>query len=395
MKSIYLLIVLSLCFACKAQPKKAQFIAKIPFELHKDIIYIKLKVNDLDSLNFIFDTGAGGTLISQSLGERLKLNNGFTATNMGAAGTHGVDIFQGNTIHIGQLKIKNIALMKDRNELESKVLHEQLDGVIGYDILSKYVVEINYDQQYLAFYDFKNFEYTGKGKAYKFNKYANIPYLQFAFKVGTQDYKGNFLIDTGASADIVLDSKFVRKNKIIDQVEKLYQIEADIGTSKTKTKLSIAKISKLSIFNQDFFSVPCMLMQSDRGVLALDQFYGVLGNTMLKRFNATYNYQKSKMYLSPNSLFDNNFKVDCFGAIFKDELSKSKLIIKYMIKNSPAERAGLKIHDEILKINNIPITKMSADYFDKIFYKNGEEIKIEYKRNGEIKQMIVQLTALI
>ena len=53
---------------------KAQntLVLSVPFELNHDHIIIQLNLDDSGPLNFLFDSGAGGTLITKEVADSLK-----------------------------------------------------------------------------------------------------------------------------------------------------------------------------------------------------------------------------------------------------------------------------------------------------------------------------------
>jgi hypothetical protein len=77
------LIITSLQLHAQNKP-----VATLPFELKSDNrIYIKCRVNQSDTLTFLFDTGAGAMVINESiLGKKLNLVLDSTANNVGTNG---------------------------------------------------------------------------------------------------------------------------------------------------------------------------------------------------------------------------------------------------------------------------------------------------------------------
>ena len=88
-KTVMRYTVIIFTFLFWSQDFKAQNlnpIAEIPFELEDHHIFIRLNIEGSKALEFIFDTGAVGTVINSALTESLDLNADKTAENTGAAG---------------------------------------------------------------------------------------------------------------------------------------------------------------------------------------------------------------------------------------------------------------------------------------------------------------------
>ncbi|MEM9052889.1 MAG: hypothetical protein AAGC47_12625 [Bacteroidota bacterium] len=60
--------------ALSSSAQTNQKISEIPFELFGGHTFIELKIGKSDVLSFIFDTGAGATVINSSTSERLNLS---------------------------------------------------------------------------------------------------------------------------------------------------------------------------------------------------------------------------------------------------------------------------------------------------------------------------------
>lgn len=138
-----------------------QEVARIPFVLNNDHIIIQLQINESPPLNFMFDSGAGGILINRKVSDSLGLEAATEKVNTGAVGTHTVAILKGNTIFIGDAQINGVNMMRDDNEFEELDNGEEVAGIIGFHILSRFVVRVDYDTHELILYNRSNFVYGG------------------------------------------------------------------------------------------------------------------------------------------------------------------------------------------------------------------------------------------
>ena len=88
-----------------------------------------------------------------------------------------------------------------------------------------------------------------------------------------------------------------------------------------------------------------------------------------------------------------NFKIDQGDPIISLGIipynKKIENIIAKVLKNSPASKAGIKINDKIIKINNIPLTKWSL-FVDQVRNNVGKYIKIEVLRNKKLQFLTVK-----
>jgi predicted aspartyl protease len=82
----------------------------LPFELKEDNrIYIKCRVNQSDTLTFLFDTGAGAMVINESiLGKKLSLVLDSETNNMGANGENKVKESTKNKLFFGNIEADSV-----------------------------------------------------------------------------------------------------------------------------------------------------------------------------------------------------------------------------------------------------------------------------------------------
>lgn len=387
---ICLIIVCVFSISCLSQ--KPKLVTKIPFKLIDDIVYIKLKVNEIEEQNFRFDTGASRGLITQSLCNKLNLKNPRKVKSKGFGGERDLDMFVGNKISLGGIEIDNVGLMNHGGDMDNI----NQDGVIGYDILSKYVVKINYDSNYLELYSYDGFAFSGKGSEVKFLFRNNtLPYTSFITKIGSQTYNTNYIIDTGARGYVMLTTKFATRNNIESNIKKSLKIHsATPGMDKKAVDLTVFRINELTFDKHVFNGIPSNYgnITTGGGAMTFEDVDGIIGNSFLKRFNITYNYNTGRMYLEQNKYYNEEIRVDCFGAMWK--LDNNRLMIAKVLDDSIAEEYGLKINDELLQIDEILAKNITPKLLDDILTSDNRTIKFKYKRGGKINEVIITLKAL-
>src|SRR4051812_14483915 len=136
----------------------------VPFQSAGNLIILQARVNGSKPLDFILDTGASGTVISQNAAKSL----GLKAESEGSASTQGGEIeaasIKNARIGIGTAgELRNVTLAAIRlNGLEAG-MGRRVDGILGYDVFEKYVVEIDYVSKIVRLYEPRSYKYSGKG----------------------------------------------------------------------------------------------------------------------------------------------------------------------------------------------------------------------------------------
>jgi len=172
----------------------------IPFELTSNHIYVQAKVNGQGPLWFIFDTGAGVTVLDQARAETLVLEMQGQIEGRGAGeGSTNVSVIPGASFELPGVELINQTIMsiplKSIEPFEGRVI----DGVLGYDLISRFVVEIDYAGRMIHLYEPESYIYSGEGERIPIVLEQNHPHVAATVSVeGGEPVEGHFTIDTGA-----------------------------------------------------------------------------------------------------------------------------------------------------------------------------------------------------
>ena len=119
------------------------------FRLDNNLIVVEALLNDVE-VKMILDTGAGATLVSHELVERLALQpSGESCDAMGAGGGVQLNRVNADSLTVGSVTVRDLTLMAtDLSPIISR-LEETVDGVVGFDFLSGTHLSIRYPEQQL------------------------------------------------------------------------------------------------------------------------------------------------------------------------------------------------------------------------------------------------------
>jgi Trypsin-like serine proteases, typically periplasmic, contain C-terminal PDZ domain len=95
-------------------------------------------------------------------------------------------------------------------------------------------------------------------------------------------------------------------------------------------------------------------------------------------------------FLGVSMLDLNNAYTQYYDVITKSNLTKGVIVVD-VSKNSPAENAGLKAKDIIVKINDVDIKNVAYLRYTLYQYKVGDKINVSYYRDGQLKTTDVVL----
>jgi predicted aspartyl protease len=365
-----------------------------PMVLNYDHIVIRLSLDGSEPLNFLFDSGAGGTLIAKSVADSLGFRSNITRKNVGVSGEHKVGVIKGVKLSVGDEELGNITLLSTDMPFEEMDDGRNVHGIIGFPILSRYVVEVNYTSKLLLFYNQNSYKYAGNGQALPIELQSNLPVAKAKFMMyNGVTVEGNFLIDTGARSDLIISSPTVVKYEMAENIGEYYTIRIKIGSSQKRIKLRYGRVQNLNFAGHEFSNIPVALSSEGKGVLSMLELNGIIGNRLLKKFNIVFNYKDDLIYLSPNENINDEHEINSSG--FTIKYIDGSPLVNNVIDRSPAAQAGIKNGDEIISVNGKLVESMSATDLRSLFLKNGKKIEIVIKRNRKLKYTEFTLKALI
>jgi predicted aspartyl protease len=116
------------------------------------LIILPVYLNGKGPFGFILDTGAGRTTLSKHAAKRLKLKTLPTKSMaLGAGGRVKMESTTINCLQMGGINCINHKIFVIDKFLISKALKRQIFGVIGYDLLSRYIITIYYKKKTIIF----------------------------------------------------------------------------------------------------------------------------------------------------------------------------------------------------------------------------------------------------
>ena len=116
---------------------------KIPFELSNNLILLQARVNDSPPRWFIFDTGANASVIDAQLAKELKLRARGRAQGSGTGGAIEAELIPGVSLALPGVKVFNQTVASLPINGASLMLGKSVSGIIGYDFIKQFVVEVD------------------------------------------------------------------------------------------------------------------------------------------------------------------------------------------------------------------------------------------------------------
>jgi len=382
-----ILSLLLICFLLVSQPGRAQeefiqppsrFLTRVTFnQLTGGIVIIRGLLNNLpDTLNFVLDTGSSGISLDSATADYLGLKPVATdKTIRGIAGIRNVPFLYNQTLRFPNLTVDSLDFHVNDYSILTSVYGEQIDGIIGYSFLSRFIVKLNYDSMYMDICTRGSIRYPKGGFMVK-PVIGNLPVYPLRVKDATT-LTSRFLYDIGAGVCMMLSTDYVEDSSLLHKKRKLFTKQGEGVGGKIDMFVTVIKEVKLGPYR--FRSVPTYVFDDAYNVTSYPYLGGLIGNDILRRFNTILNYEKRDFFLVPNKHYNDPFDYSYSGVELY--FIGGSILVGDVAKGSPAEAAGLKEEDIVIGINNN--FSQNLNQYKVALQAANEKIKMVIRRPGE------------
>lgn len=373
----------------------------IPFEFQGKFIVINVTFERFFPLRLIFDTGAEHTILTQKkIADMILAPYDRQITIMGAdmmTELH-ADIARRVRLDMPGVEMQQdiLVLGEDYFHLD-EIMGEHIHGIMGASIFRNYVVKINYNQQVITLYNPATFKApTRKYTRHEIQLERNKPYINSQIKLsGDTSIQTKLLLDTGAGLSLLLYA-----NSHTGLVLPEHILKANIGSGLGGfLEGYVGRVTDFEFCGYPFRHLITNFQDvSDiQDSTTYSNKQGIIGNDLLSRFNLILDFPGEVLYVQPNRHFKTNYNYDRSGlSLIATGTNLNKMIVSYVLKNSPGDETGILEGDEIVSINGNPTAILRLNgCLDKLQGKPGKKMRLRIKRNGEKLVKVLVLRELI
>jgi len=325
----------------------------------------------------IFDTGSVN-ILSANFARKLELKLDVQGLEVGTSSPANVQV---HTTHVGALQIGDLLV---RNQTFYVIDMPDENGapsfLVGYELLRRLAVRIDFEQQRLTFYDGPRFHYTGPGTAVPLQYQGNLLLVE-AF-IG--DASGLFELDSGNESGTTMNTGFTVKNNLVHALSPHFLAYNGRGFAGPSPPAYLARVHTMRIGD---VPVPGVIGRfstdpSDRRNLA-----GNIGQDILRRFTEVFDCMHGQVYFETTEDSTHPQVFNRAGLLF-DSFGHG-LQVMTVLPDSPGAEAGLEKGDVITAIDGkTPSDETNQPAF---LQPPGTQLRLTVQQGTKSRQVTVTL----
>ncbi len=372
-------------------PEKA---IEVPFRLGDDAIIVDAKVNGR-KVSLMFDTGFSGWVVCDA-----NINLGKTTGKMTLrdfVGEFEVDTVKINSLTLGDEKIpvKDAEAVMQPGADFSFSYNTHCDGIMGFSVIKDVITEINFERKMFIFHP-KSKDITKEPVDNK------TTFLASLLPIGNSSMEMHVDLENGKRMVLALDTGnafFATTHKDVLERVNLWKSGDKPVFMKTAYVASgpvdswYAQVPKLKIYGVPVESSIWSIIDLPSSSAEHD---GTVGYGFLKNFNIVIDYSRRRIQLKNwTGKVDAPQPADIGLSAYNSRRDK-KMIVYALSPEGPAEKAGVKIGDEIISVNDVYALNLSnRRLFEMLQGEVGTKVNISLSRKGVVMNKEIERKLLV
>ena len=365
-------------------------IATMPIDVSTLLVFVQTSVNGSPPMDFIVDTGAEVTVLNRSRLSRLGLEAVGELAIGGGGGNAAMSYVRGVSFALPGVQLRDqIVTAVPLDALEGPLGH-RIDGILGYDFLSRFVVEIDYPKSKLTLYD-RAAGHHPSGQPIPILLHGAIPSVRAMVDVGGRPVVAKLIVDTGCNCELQFSAPFTRLHRLIEASPKL--LPQKFRGAGAETNQVVGRVAGLALGGLHLRSLIAAFSRDTAGVMADPDRAGLLGGDLLRRFVATFDYDRRTMWLAGGPGFDLPSKMISAGIQWT--AGPDGLTVAQVIDGAPGAEAGLATGDVLVSIDATPAAQHTKTTLDRLFRQDGTPHAVIVRRGVTLHTMTVTPRSLL
>jgi len=330
-------------------------------------------INGKGPFKAVFDTGSVN-LMSAGLARRL----GLTVEKEGIpAGTSSPAQMQLHKARVDSLQIGDL-IVRDQTFYVADIPDDEdaPSFAVGYELLRRFAVRMDYGRQEITLYDGPRFRYQGSGTAVPLQINGNELLVDGSIEGAT----GKFELDSGNESGFMVNTQYTVQNDLVHKLGATFLAYNGRGYAGPSPKAYIVRVQSMRIGDLPVLGV-IGRFSTDRADKR--DFAGNIGQNILTRFTEIFDCMRGVVYFETTARSNQPEIFNRAGLIF-DSFGNG-LQVMTVLPGSPAATAGLQTGDVITAINGeTPSDDMKQPAFEQPV---GTAVALTFRRGDTTRSV--------
>ena len=364
-------------------------VVRIPITIEGGHIVVPVSIGGGTPLPFILDSGAGANILSSAAAEALDV----AASGSIAARGVGEKAASASFTRIPEFSV-GPASLRDQSfvvlDLPPILSHRgpapPIAGLLGYDFLRRFRVEIDYAASMLSLRPIARCSARLPAHAVPLGFRNKIPVVNARIDGAT----GLFAIDTGAASQLDIFSAFAMRHGL-DEEGRLQTVAA--GGVGGEVEGALSRLTQFEIGSHRIRRPYATIVRAERGAFASSELAGNIGSNILRQFKVGFDYECRRMSLARGGEFGLPEPINRAGFTFTVPVRGGPVHILHVQEAGPAAKAGLEAGSELLFINGIPVKTLSyGSIRDILSGPAGARVMLRVRQEGADREAALPLS---
>lgn len=356
---------------------------RIPFDPTGRQIWLPARVNGHDEVWLMLDSGSEGSVLDSKAAVTLGLKSVGRQRSLGAGGEQEGSTVRGVDVELPGFELLDQTMDTLSLEALSAQAGRRMDGILGHQIFTRCVVQIDYTHHRLSLHEPAGFDYGGRGAVIPIELIDSHPYVTASVVLpGGRSITGRFVIDTGASSSLILSPEVFEREGARAAMGRTLPVQGHgVGGA---AELSLGRVERLDLGGISLVRPIAVLKPAGAGRVSAPGTLGNIGAGVLSRFNVIFDYANRRMILEPGPGIDEAFESDMSGLALATTPPgfRTAQVVRVM-GDSPGVDAGVQAGDVIETVDGTPASEIGVPALRERFRREGQVIRLGLRRGTE------------
>jgi len=274
----------------------------IPVDVYAHHVFVPVRVNGSDTGWFLLDSGAGASVVTKTWADKIGVSSEGAMRAVGAAGVTSLALAKNIVLNLPgvELPMPSVTVLNAAAGLQQP--GRNWEGLLGYDVLSRLVVRVDYERKEITLFDPAVFVPGDHAAALPLTFLGNWPLIPAQIVLpGREPIETKCFIDTGAGG-LMLSTPFATENHALELLpnaaaSSIYGAGGE--SQRFEVRLTSLQLGPFQVRNP----VAGLSLATKEGALANPDIGAIIGGEILERFTVTFDYPHHRILLEPNSHF--------------------------------------------------------------------------------------------